>query len=78
MKNVVKLKMICIASLLLGGCLTNVQYIYIIDTDNQVCSQRKITNKNTYASKWVADFPLEYCDGNVSITAEDFAKFRGK
>lgn len=80
MKNVVSLRTICLASLLLTGCLStqHISHLYVIDTDNGVCSKRKITNQKTLASRWEADLPLEACDGNVSVTARDFQILRGK
>ena len=78
-KNVKKPRMIfLVASLLLTGCWDELKYLYVIDVDNQVCAKREITDHNTYSSRWVKDLPLQDCDGNVSITAEDFAKYRGK
>lgn len=64
--------------LLLSGCRYDTEYIYVIDTDHSICSKRKVTNKQTWASRWVEDLPLEACDGNISVTAEDFAKMTGR
>ena len=64
--------------LLFASCRYDVDYLYVIDTDHAVCSKRKVTNRDTWASRWVEDLPLEACDGNVSVTAEDFAKMTGR
>lgn len=62
------------------GCLTMqdapITHLYIIDVQNNVCSKRKITNKKTLASYHVADLPIESCDGNVSLTMEEFLNLR--
>lgn len=72
------LKMIILAlSLSLLSC-KEVQYLYVIDTDNAICSKREITNKETFSSQWVEDLPIEACDGNISVTAEDFARLTGR
>lgn len=68
---------IFLSILILSGCYET-DYIYIIDTDHGVCSKREITNRRTWASRWVEDLPIEACDGNVSVTAEDFAKMTGR
>lgn len=73
------LKTIIFLSLLvLAGCRYDVDYLYVIDTDHNVCSKRKVTNRDTWASRWVEDLPIEACDGFVSITPEDFAKISGR
>lgn len=74
-------KMICCLSiLLLGGCLSMdkvpITHVYVIDTDHRVCSKRRVTDKKTLASAWVADLPLDACDGNVSVTAKEFLDTR--
>lgn len=51
-------------------------HLYVIDTDHGICSKRKITDKATLASVWVEDMPIENCDGQVSVTPEEFAKLR--
>ena len=62
------------------GCLkmaeAPITHLYIIDTQNSICSQRVITDKNSLSSKWVADLPLESCDGNVSLTMEEYLNLR--
>ena len=74
----VVLKTIFLASLLfLAGCKTT-DYLYVIDTDHGICSRRKITNRETWQSRWDADLPIEACDGFVAITPEDFARETGK
>lgn len=51
-------------------------HFYVIDTDHGICSKRIITNKQTLSSRWVEDMPIEQCDGNISVTPEEFAKMR--
>lgn len=60
------------------GCKSwyHIKYLYVVDTAHNVCSQREITNQDTLASKRVADLPLVECDGNISVTGEDFVKLR--
>ena len=62
------------------GCLklqdAPISHLYIIDTQNGVCAQRVITDKKTLASRQIADLPLEACDGNVSLTMEEFLNLR--
>lgn len=74
------LKMIFLASFALVGCRTindaPITTLYVIDIDHSVCSKRAITNKSTLASKWVADLPLEMCDGNIGLSAKEFLNLR--
>lgn len=62
------------------GCLkmadAPITHLYVIDTQNQVCVQRVITDKKLLTSRHVADLPLESCDGNVSLTMEEFLNLR--
>lgn len=72
----------CIITVLLVsvGCLkmqdAPISHLYIIDTQNGVCAQRVITDKKTLSSRHIADLPLESCDGNVSLTMEEFLNLR--
>lgn len=63
-----------------AGCKTlnnaPISHLYVVDVQNGVCSKRVITNKQTLASKFVEDLPLESCDGNVSLTMEEFLNLR--
>lgn len=74
------LRILLLVSLLLPGCKylkdAPVDFIYVIDTDHEICAKRKITNKETLASQWVEDLPLSECDGNVSLTMKDFLNLR--
>ncbi len=83
MKHSVKLAIAVyiIAVLLVSvGCLkmqdAPISHLYIVDTQNGVCAQRVITDKKTLSSRHVADLPLEACDGNVSLTMEEFLNLR--
>ena len=62
------------------GCLkmdnAPVTHLYVIDYQNNVCAQRLITDKKTLSSRHIADLPLEACDGNVSLTMEEFLNLR--
>lgn len=62
------------------GCLkmkdAPITHLYIVDLQNNVCSQRVITDKKTLSSRHVADLPLEACDGNVSLSMEEFLNLR--
>lgn len=62
------------------GCLkmqdAPISHLYIVDVQNGVCAQRVITDKKTLSSRHVADLPLEACDGNVSLTMEEFLNLR--
>ena len=58
----------------LASCIYDVDHIYVLDTDHGVCSKRAVTNKKTLSSRWVEDLPLDACDGNISVTAEDFVR----
>lgn len=64
----------------LSGCRSMQQapisHLYVIDTQHNVCSKRVITNKQTLASKWVEDLPLEACDGNISLEPREFIDLR--
>lgn len=62
----------------LSSCLYDVDHLYVIDTDHGICSKRVVTNKNTLSSRWIEDLPIEACDGNISVTAEDFARLTGR
>lgn len=50
--------------------------LYVVDIYNSKCSERVITDKNTLASKWVRDLDLVKCNGNISLTAEEFLNLR--
>ena len=62
----------------LASCIYDVDHIYVLDIDHGVCSKRAVTNKKTLASRWVEDLPLDACDGNISVTPEDFARLTGR
>lgn len=76
------LKMIFFLSfmIILAGCLEikdiPITHVYVVDTDNGVCSKRKVTDKKTLASIRVEDLPLSACDGNISVTAKEFLDTR--
>ena len=83
MKRSIKIAIIIyiLAALLLSvGCLkmdnAPVTHLYVIDYQNNVCAQRLITDKKTLSSRHIADLPLEACDGNVSLTMEEFLNLR--
>ena len=70
-----------LAVLLLSvGCLkmdnAPITHLYVIDYQNNVCARRLITDKKTLSSRHIADLPLEACDGNVSLTMEEFLNLR--
>ena len=73
-------KMICCFSLMLSGCLTMknapITHLYVVDLQNGVCSKRVITDKNTLASRRVAELPLEACDGLIGLEAKEFLDLR--
>ncbi len=50
--------------------------LYVVDIYNQKCSERIIINKNTLASKWIKDLDLVKCNGNISLTSEEFLNLR--
>ena len=67
------------AAVLIGCRALNdapISHLYVIDTDHQVCSKRIIVDKNTLASKWVEDMPIEKCDGIVGLSAQEFLNLR--
>ena len=83
MKRSIKIAIIIyiLAALLLSvGCLkmdkAPITHLYVIDYQNNVCAQRLITDKKTLSSRHIADLPLEACDGNVSLTMEEFLNLR--
>ena len=83
MKRSIKIAIIIyiLAALLLSvGCLkmdnAPVTHLYVVDYQNNVCAQRLITDKKTLSSRHIADLPLEACDGNVSLTMEEFLNLR--
>lgn len=63
---------------LLTGCKQDppVTHLYIIDVQHNVCSERVITDKRTLKSEFVQDLPLWQCDGNVSLTMQEFLNLR--
>jgi hypothetical protein len=74
-------KTICLISLLsLAGCKTineaPITTFYVIDVDHNICSKRLITDKSTLASKWLADLPLETCDGIIGLSSKEFLNLR--
>ena len=83
MKRSIKIAIIIyiLAALLLSvGCLkmdkAPITHLYVVDYQNNVCAQRLITDKKTLSSRHIADLPLEACDGNVSLTMEEFLNLR--
>lgn len=62
------------------GCKTvndaPITHLYIIDVQHNICSKRIITDKNTLSSRWVEDMPLAACDGNVSLSMQEFLNLR--
>ncbi len=83
MKHSVKIAIIIyiLAVLLVSvGCLkmseAPITHLYVVDVQNGVCAQRLITDKKTLSSRHIADLPLEACDGNVSLTMEEFLNLR--
>lgn len=66
--------------LMMVGCLNvndaPISTLYVIDTDNHICSKRIITDKSTLASRWVEDMPIEKCDGVVGLSAKEFMNLR--
>jgi len=70
-----------LAVLLLSvGCLkiqdAPITHLYVIDVQNNVCAKRKISDKKTLSSYHVEDLPLEACDGNVSLTMQEYLNLR--
>lgn len=65
---------------LLSGCKTldnaPITHLYVIDTDNGVCSKRVITDKKSLASRRIGDFPLSSCDGVIGLTPKEFSDLR--
>lgn len=75
------LKTIFLVSLLfLSGCKTlnnaPISELFVIDTDNGVCSRRQITDKTTLSSKWVEDMELHNCDGIIGLSPKEFRDLR--
>lgn len=74
------LKTICCLSLLFVGCKSindaPITHLYVVDTDNGVCSERIIKDKKTLSSQWVQDLPLDKCDGMIGLTSEEFLNLR--
>ena len=66
--------------LVLSGCKTldnaPITHLYVIDTDNGVCSKRVITDKKSLASRRVGDYPLSSCDGIIGLTPKEFSDLR--
>ena len=53
-----------------------ISHLYIIDVQHNVCSIRKITDKNTLSSVWIQDLPLHACDGTVGLNMQEFLNLR--
>lgn len=53
-----------------------ISHLYVIDVQHNICSKRIITDKNTLSSRFVEDMPLSACDGNVSLTMQEFLNLR--
>lgn len=53
-----------------------VEYIYVLDIRNGVCSQFKVINKRTLQAKRVAEYDIPVCDGFVGLTAQDFLNLK--
>ncbi len=68
-------------SLFLIGCKSimdeaPITTLWIVDTQNNVCSERRITDKKSLSSVWVKDHPLYVCDSNVSLSMQEFLHLR--
>lgn len=50
--------------------------LFVVDVQHNVCSERRITDKKTLSSVWVQDLPLVSCDGNVSLSMQEFLNLR--
>jgi hypothetical protein len=72
--------LLTISIILLPGCPQRdevpVTHLYVIDYVHNVCSVRVIQDKKTLTSSWVKDVPLSECDGNVSLTMDEFLRLR--
>lgn len=73
-------KILFFLSLSVSGCLSPnnapISKLYVIDTDHRICSERFINDKRTLSSRWVADHPIEFCDGVVGLSAKEFMDLR--
>ena len=62
------------------GCLkmqdAPITHLYIIDVQNNVCAKRIITDKKTLSSRHLEDLPIEACDGNVSLSMQEYLNLR--
>lgn len=83
MKHSVKIAIIVyiLAALLFSvGCLkmqdAPITHLYIIDVQNGVCAKRVITDKKTLSSRHLEDLPIEACDGNVSLSMQEYLNLR--
>jgi len=75
-----RLKTICCLSLLLVGCKkindAPITHLYVMDVQHDVCSMRRITNKNTLSSVFIQDMPLKNCDGVVGLNMQEYLNLR--
>ena len=75
------LKIMFFLSFALLGCKSvldeaPITTLWIIDVQHEVCSERRITDKQTLSSVWVKDHPLYVCDGNVALSMQEFLNLR--
>lgn len=53
-----------------------ITHLYVVDVQNGVCAKRIITDKKTLSSRHLEDLPLEACDGNVSLSMQEYLNLR--
>ena len=62
------------------GCLdvneAPISKLYVIDTTNKVCAIRQIADKSTLASRQIDEKPLEFCNGVIGLSSEEFLALR--
>lgn len=79
-RTIYYLNIIVLFALLLTGCKSlndaPITHLYVMDFDHNVCSKRIITDKNTLSSRWVADLPVEACDGYIGLESKEFLNLR--
>lgn len=78
-RNDEMLRMILFLSFLVGCKTVNdapITTLHVIDVQHNVCSIRKITDKNTLSSSWVEDRPLWTCDGSVGLSMKEYLNLR--
>ena len=59
-----------------GGDELPLDHVYVVDVVHNVCSKKKIIDKENLVFQHVEDLPLYSCDGFIAVSYEDFGPLK--